>query len=818
MDQKTINATMTAAIAGLLHDIGKLEQRAREDPWNPAPGIEREGQPVHATWTIYFAQHHVSAPYRPAALAGAYHHNPQASPAADKFLSKVVALADKLSAGERADQPKGDTGKIEFPRQLISIFDRIQLDGQGKQNGWHYLPIEPLQLEQTSLFPGPKLDQDRVKQSYEKLVEMLRHAAQQPIDHPQAYLENLLGAMQRATWCVPSAYYHSIPDVSLYDHSRMTAALAACLAGQTEESIDQLLGAVSRDFHQKPEDGDEEILNRPAAYLVGGDISGIQDFIYTISSKQAARTLRGRSFYLQLLTEAVLRYTLRRLDLPYCNVIYSGGGHFYFLAPVEKEKQLLEIRKEITRKLLKHHRTSLYLALSTVPVPASGFHLGNFPGYWNDLHRKLGQAKLQRYLELEDQVHSQVFALSPTGGNPSDTCSVCGNDDRKVRKFDEREEQAKICRLCDSFSDQLGELLVKSNFLALGHVDVQSNQPNTAADVLEEFGLKIEFLANGQSPRNLAGAEWVTVWALDDPANDQWPASEQATAHNLRYTVNQVPRNTFDELQKQVEGGFERLGVLRMDVDNLGSIFSNGFRQTGSPDDLSSLARLSTLSFQMSLFFDGWVKQICREVSAKIYAVYSGGDDLFLIAPWDIVPVLAQRIHDDFKRYTGSNLALHISGGMSFMGGKYPLYQAARDAAGAESQAKDSGKNAFSFLDQAWSWTEFEALAARQKQMEIMHLQQGAPSDLLQHLRQFAKEEANQVKAVGSRPVFGPWMWISAYQLKRMAERYKTSKPDLYQSIEQIRTELERNNYQEIPQWGAAARWTQLTIRKKKDE
>ena len=123
-----------AAVAGLLHDIGKLEQRARVDPWNPAPGLEGEGQPVHATWSLYFAQNYVYDKFRPAALAGAYHHAPDKSPAGDKELSWIVSLADKLSAGERADRLEGEG---QPPVQMVTIFDRISKDNQEKSDGWH---------------------------------------------------------------------------------------------------------------------------------------------------------------------------------------------------------------------------------------------------------------------------------------------------------------------------------------------------------------------------------------------------------------------------------------------------------------------------------------------------------------------------------------------------------------------------------------------------------------------------------------------------------------------------------------------------------
>lgn len=77
------------AIAGLLHDIGKVVQRAQEDPWKPPEGHSLEGQPVHAKWTEYFIQYSVPQAYRPAALQGVYHHQPEKSPAADHSISNL---------------------------------------------------------------------------------------------------------------------------------------------------------------------------------------------------------------------------------------------------------------------------------------------------------------------------------------------------------------------------------------------------------------------------------------------------------------------------------------------------------------------------------------------------------------------------------------------------------------------------------------------------------------------------------------------------------------------------------------------------------
>jgi CRISPR-associated protein Csm1 len=799
-----------AALAGLLHDVGKVAQRAKDDPWKPPSDVADSGQPVHAAWSLRMASMMPKA-YQRAAYAGGYHHQPEKSPAQDIFLSKVVALADKLSAGERADAPQ-DQDKKKPPQQMVSIFDKIVIDGV-QQEGQHYLPVSPLSLDAIGNYiKSTKMASSDTKNPYDQLRLELEEALKKDIAEPEAYLEHLLAEMQRLTWCVPSAYYHSLPDISLYDHSRMTAALATCLVEQSPETVDQLLGAVKRSFDGKPQAGDEDILSQDIALLVGGDISGVQDFIYTISSKGAAKMLRGRSFYLQLLTEAVLRFVLRRLGLPYTNVIYSGGGHFYLLAPVSAKKQFSEIQAHVGQILLRQHGTQLYLVLGEASVPARGFQAGKLRDYWQVMHNELTRAKSRRYAELGADLYKNVFDVPEYGGNPNDNCSVCGDDQRGAEEWDEWEGQSKICPLCRSFAETIGKDLPDTRYLALKFRDAQLSEQKapTALDILKVFGMEVQFLQDAQGSIELEGDEHIVIWALDDPKGGKWPQSPKAATQWLRYTANRVPPYTFDELQKKVEGGFERLGVLRMDVDNLGDIFSKGLGLS------FSLSRMATLSFQVSLFFEGWLKRIVEKRNWKnlVYTVYSGGDDLFLLAPWDKVPVLAQCIVDDFANYT-VHPDMHISGGMAFIDGKYPIYQAAEDAAEAEGLAKKSGKNAFGFLNRSWKWVDFRVLSEHKEELKALVLGEVAderrgPKSILHTLRDLAEMEENEIHKKG-KPIWGRWMWMGAYQLARMEERYQKNTA-LKEKIVTLRKKL--GIFQNLDVWGAAARWAQLETRK----
>ncbi|GAB4396847.1 MAG: type III-A CRISPR-associated protein Cas10/Csm1 [Anaerolineales bacterium] len=654
--------------------------------------------------------------------------------------------------------------------RLRSVFGSVHT-GEGSTSAPRYLPLTELALCKEVLFAEPSSAVTQ-QQYADHLVRF--HAAAAAAG---ANVEALLAVYQRYLWCVPG----SEADISLYDEARMVAALAACLA----------------------EGGD-------GAVLVGGDISGVQEFIYTISSKGAAKMLRGRSFYLQLLTEAVLRFVLRRLGLPYSNVIYAGGGHFYFLAPLNVREKLPQIQAEVGKILYRQHGTQLYLVLGQAYVPQHGFGAGKLQPYWQQMHNQLTLAKNRRYAELGNDLFD-VFALPEYGGDPENRCAVCGDDQRSVSAWAEDPQQAKICPLCRSFAESLGKELPEARFLALkfGEPETSGKKAKTALDILALFGMDVQFLKDARTQVEFSDGQTVVLWALDDPYNGKWVQTASPAPHWLRYTANRVPPLPFDELQKESGSGFERLGVLRMDVDNLGTIFKEGL------GNAFSLARMAALSSQISLFFEGWLKRIIEsdDLADRVYTVYAGGDDLFLLAPWDKVPALAQKIVDDFAKYT-AHPGLHISGGMAFIDGKYPIYQAAEDAEDAEKLAKDNGRNSFAFLGKAWKWDEFRKLDERKE--ELVNLvkgesagERGGPKSILQTLRALARMEEDTRRETG-RSVWGRWKWMGAYHLARMEERYKNN-ADLKAKIAALREKL--GVFEQIEAWGAAARWAQLETR-----
>lgn len=795
------------ALGGLLHDIGKFALRAGEGGgrlWDDE--AHKDFGYKHAELTAHFLTHYLPEQWivGEAYEGAANHHAFQKGPAA-----LAVAVADRLSAEEREKSEHAE------PLYLRPILTRVS----GGAPGEWYAPLEPLRMERPIVFPREGAPSGRPEAEYKALwdefrakAKALKEAFAQKGADVTAYLASLQHLLLRYTWCIPSASYHTVPDVSLYDHSRTTAALAACLAEEDEATL--------RSLAHSPDESEQEV-----ALLVGGDISGVQDFIYTITPRGALAALRGRSFYLHLLTEATASYLLRRLGLPPTNLIYAGGGRFDLLAPRTAGPVIAEVQREISRILLHHHRGDLYLALACRPLARREFFEGRFSEAWGALGEMLRLVKERRFAELGDEMYPLVFAEGRDRGNQDLECQVCHHEHPQTREVREEDAPAwRKCPACIAF-EELGDALRRARYLYLEEippVEVALGQPaGTYEDVLAALGLRARLLERPPAETS-EGALRAQVLALDDEALNalqfapRWAVGRQWLVNVTPIAKGRVASN--DELA-EASRGIARLGVLRMDVDNLGHIFNKGL------GGLASLSRLASLSLSIRIFFEGWVEALARQMNREransLYSIYAGGDDLFFVGAWDAVVDLAQRLSSDFAAFSGFNPAVHLSGGAILAGGTYPLYLAANEAAEAERQAKSlEGKNAFSFLGRALPWPTFAQAAEEARRLDEWVQGGKAPKSLLRLLMraQEAYEEMVERReregAEGApQGYYGPWIPRLEYALTRLAEREKALAEDLHH----LRSRLREEDYRSIAWIGLAARWAELLNRERSE-
>jgi len=268
--------------------------------------------------------------------------------------------------------------------------------------------------------------------------------------------------------------------------------------------------------------------------------------------------------------------------------------------------------------------------------------------------------------------------------------------------------------------------------------------------------------------------------------------------------------------------GVPYLGVLRMDMDNLGQIFSRGLGE-----EYDSLSRRATLSLLLSVFFEGWVGKIAAEIAEKngkerLYSVYSGGDDLFFVGSWDETVKLARRIRCDLERFT-SRPDFGISGGLILVHEKYPLYLAARDAERAENTAKRlrKEKDAFCFVQTPVPWERFgydgneNTVAVWAEALISLTDGDGGTRSILRVLQDLYVQYRQGLET-GHGPM-GPWVWHAAYWFVRAQERNNRNE-EFVNRLEELKQLLSGENFAKNIEWLAlAARWAELATRKEED-
>ncbi len=842
------------SIAGIFHDIGKFAERAGDVSTVSKEMVHQEYRYGHACHTERVLESLFSgrASWSPRSFPGinvlnlaARHHRPRNS------YELLIAEGDRIASGhermkadEAADYDVGGTDrKSKVP--LINILARVRLEDKADPflcEDWRYRLrtvssiFVPGKLSEIYPCQGSEYDATMVKSDYQKHWAAFKNTLTRRHDGRQLdlfeNLETIFEVCRNYMWCLPaSTRKEELPDVSLFEHSKVTAALASCL---------YLYHANGEGRIEDTDKAKSEITDRSAKkfLLFAGDISGIQKFVYQISSKGAYRTLKGRSFFIQLLSEILARHFAEEFNLTLANLLYASGGKFYLLLPNTPivKSRLSDLNYRLNEWLFKKFGGDLYVR--TAFEALSGEDLTRQKGEtlydrWDHLTRKLVYSDRQRYQDLAASEYENLFG---TENIKPGTCEVCHSSI----------DGGNRCYTCEEMS-RMGKLLGEASYIGISTNKHEiPERPIFTLDKVFKEDTCIWFFTRDNFPSSVKSK--LLILCINGGTISEIPLSfpypERVNGGLIILGSNHKFDRTFDDIAKRSEG-IQRLGILRMDVDDLGKIFSQGLKryrhENFSDHRFYSLGRITTLSFQLNLFFGAIVPQLINEeepLSGKVTVVYSGGDDLFLLGAWDVIPFMALKIRREFCRFTCYNECFGISGGIVVTGGKFPIYKSAEMAGEAEALAKNNEyllsdghprrKNSLTFLDIPMSWGEFEEIHEIFQEMLSIFLNKKF-NPLLIRLRQishlFEKEKTMlrtkniyTVREFEKKLMAEKWRWRMVYSLKRFAYRYK----ELEAEVERIRTfavgQMKTTRKSGIELLPLLTRWWELRARGEKKE
>lgn len=190
--------------------------------------------------------------------------------------------------------------------------------------------------------------------------------------------------------------------------------------------------------------------------FIGGDLSGIQKFIYNISSKKAMVSLKGRSAYLSDYTRE-LCYGILELDQlkesTIKEVIYCSGGKFYLIVEDVPggRKSLEKYFSACEKDLWKEHKGQLGLAITYVPfrfaegggIMIDGCRYDKIGELWARISDQFARMKNRKFLSVIKEGYSSFFEVLPDGGETR-VCAITGIEDKDCVRLEKDEDGEEI--------------------------------------------------------------------------------------------------------------------------------------------------------------------------------------------------------------------------------------------------------------------------------------------------------------------------------------------------------------------------------------
>ncbi len=669
------------ALAGLLHDIGKFYQKAKQTPINNEgqhPKVSKEfiktyfdffDKYVDANVLMEFVARHHEQYFEEEFLAGRGDEN-------IKNYTYIVAIADNLSSKER-DETK--FGKYDFRvRPLDCVFNRINILNENNEN--KVLSYKSGKYNVNNIIPqdldtNDDYSNEILVQNFTNEINLLSQNPPKNFNHLMIILDKIL---KKYLWCIPASSQDVVSDISLYDHLKTTSAIASALY-LYQKSINKINRNNINNDHFK-------------YILVGFNFSNIQDYIIGVSDankKSVSRQLRTRSFFVDIMIEAICKELLQQFNLPIQNKLLLVGGKCFILLPNINDYILKfnEIMKTICTDLYNKYKGDICINYDFIEINKNSFE--NYGDVLLTLTKKLNSKKYKPFESVfieKNKWNLDAFILYKNLDNKT-LCTQCNK-----RLID------KSQNICEECTEQIniGAMLPKAKYVVFKKCS--------------GFSL---FLDNTISlPEKIENTDFDYAIQLDD--------FEDNTNINLpidaKYMANYIPLDennntlTFEDIALKSKGT-KKLALIKIDVDNLSYLLKEGFKK--GETNFATISRVETFSRMLDMFFTSYIKKILKDNFKNTYCIYSGGDDLLLICPFSDTVSLTREIILKFNDYVGKNNNFTLSTSIVPFSPKTHISLVLNECNKHLQIIKSKGGNSIYFMGEYFSQNNFTILFSR---------------------------------------------------------------------------------------------------------
>lgn len=684
-------------------------------------------------------------------------------------LVKLMERADNYSCRERIHEALHQRPKAP----LTSIFSTINIIEDNIEDGskWRYglNKIHPL-----TSFPEKNRDELSHQEmiDYYKIFEPKIPDVSQ-YDKLNDIINVYIEFFEKYTWCIPSDTRYSVKDISLYDHIRTTTAITACLYKVHQKRIQThknypkkeefifIAGDFSGiqnyifDITNKGSGGASKRLRARSFFISIFCETAIHKILDNFELPRVCNLFSAGGKF--LLIAPNINGIKEKLESVKADIAYEIHQYYFnqfsFLMTwkpfvrYEKEARVFDFCK-IADDMFHLLETEKIQSSQSVFFSNEEYEHSENKKVWNQAAFSLSDDEFQKYAKNGD-------------------CMICGKGPGEFSERSGTEENPvtiQVCRVC-YMNKKIGKILPKKQFVCFGKGKGDTTKINRITLFHENNNGEAYYVdLFDEMP---ASDSYYLIWNLNNDIEvktvNRWPVVRKNLANHV-LTDEDGAVVSFEDLARHSrwtntedgrEYGSDFLGVLKADVDNLGLVFSKGFdtperprdkrynTKEGEPPmgtDARSVSRFLTLSRMLELFFSGWIGSIMEKDATEIqqlildcqpdvdinlfqqyldtgiidfkniYTVYSGGDDLVLIGPWETMIMFAILLNAKFREYTCQSKSFTLSAGLAFVKPKFPIATAIREADALLEKSKSEGKNRITMFNTTIVWEKLAYL------------------------------------------------------------------------------------------------------------